>query len=263
MSSLPPKPVKTLKINVPTFEMANQFLYHEFLKIFRDVKTPTFRRQLKKSVSGFLKRDGSHNYWLLVAAIAEGWRVKQVYRLLTNPGYRWNLEVRNISDLSMTGFNPPAVDRLIFRSHRRFEEFAGYYRHHPDFFKKYMPNLHPRPERDHHPVFVYWNDREKRLQLFDGMRRTVLAAVARKKTIKAFVGYQVRKGKPMINLDKIQFYKMAAAFAKKDKKTIDSFIIVGREIVKQHQNARRAFKNSIKPWSDTFSKKLMYDITKK
>jgi hypothetical protein len=263
MKFLLPKPVKTLRKNVPPTVMTNEYLYHEFLKIFSDIKKPAFHRQIKKSVNSLLKRYGPHNYWLLVSAIAEGWRVKQIYRLLTNPGYQWNLELRKISDLSMTGFNPRAVDRLIFRCHRKFERFADYYRHHPEFFKKYMPNLHPRPGVDKLAVFAYWNTRENRLQIFDGMRRTVLATIARKKTIKTFVGYPLRQGKPMVNLDKIQFYKLLAAFAKKDKKTINSFVVVGREIVKQHSNARRAFINSIKPWSDPFSKKLMYAITKK
>jgi len=258
-----PLPVKVVQKNVAPTVLANQFLYHEFLKIFRDVKKTAFRRQIKSSINSFLKRDGPHHYWLLVAAIAEGWRVKQVYRLLTDSSYQWNLEIRKISDLTMTGFNPAAVDRLISRSRRNFYTFADYYHHHPGFFDRYMPNLKPRPERDRHPIFVYWDKKEKQLRLFDGMRRTVLAAVAGEKTIKAYVGYPIHKGKPMVNLDKIQFYKLLAAHAKKDKKTVQSFIVVGREIVKQHQNARRAFKNALKPWSDSFSKKLTHAITKK
>ena len=258
-----PPPVKVIQKNVAPTVLANQFLYHEFLKIFRDVRSPTFRRQIKLSVNSFLKRDGQHHYWLLVAALAEGWRVKQVYRLLTDTSYQWNLEIRKISDLTMTGFNPAEVDRIIFRSRRNFYTFADYYHRHPDFFRKYMPNLKPRPERDHHPVFVYWDKREKQLRLFDGMRRTTLAAISGKKRIRAFIGYPIRPGKPMINLDKIQFFKLLAAQAKKDKKTIQAFIIVGREIVEQHQNARRDFKKALKPWSDDFSKKLTHAITKK
>lgn len=261
MQRIPP-PVKTLRRHVLPTVMANQFLYHEFLKIFRDIKRPDFRRLLKKSVNNFIKRDGPHHYWLLVAAIAEGWRVKWVYRLLTNPAYEWRLETRRISDLTMTGFNPRQVDAVANQCHRNFYEFANYYRSHRAFFKKYMPNLMPRPERDRHPVFVFFDRHENTLRLFDGMRRTTLAAIARKRTIRAYFGYPVRRGKPMVNLDKVQFLKHLATDAAPTKKIFDAFVLVGREMVRQSSNGRQALRSTVKPWSDTFTKKLVRAITK-
>ncbi|MFH1207813.1 MAG: hypothetical protein V1668_04415 [Patescibacteria group bacterium] len=263
MQKLIAPPIKTLRRHVPPTAMANQFLYHEFLKIFRDIRRADFRRLMKRSVNNFIKRDGLHHYWLLVSAIAEGWRVKWVYRLLTDPTYEWRLEVRNISDLTMTGFNPQQVDKVIQACHRNFYEFAEYFHGHRAFFKKYMPNLQPRPERDHHPVFVFFDRHEHSLRLFDGMRRTTLAAIAGKKTIKAYVGYPIRSGKPMVNLDKIQFYKLLAASAPKDKKTFQAFVSVGRKIVRQSQNGRKTFLDGLKPWSDTYTIKLIHAITKK
>lgn len=258
-----PAPVRTIKRHVSPIDLANQFLYHEFLKIFRDIKRPDFRRAMKTSVKTFIKRDGLHHYWLLVAAIAEGWRVKSVYRLLTNPGYAWRLERRRISDLTMTGFSPRQVDNVIFKCHRNFYEFADYYRRHRPFFRKYMPNLAPRPERDHHPVFVYYDKREHTLRLFDGMRRTTLAAIAGKKTIDCFVGYATREGKPMANLDKIHFFERTAADAPKDKRTRGAFVRVGREITRQFRNGRAAFLSTLKPWSDADTKSFLHAITKR
>jgi len=263
MKAIAPKPVKTIHRNVSPYVLANQYLYHEFLKIFRDVKDKSFRRKMKRSLYHLRQRDSDHTYWLLVAAIAEGWRVKWVYRVLSNPGYQWNLEVRKIADLTMTGFNPRIVDRLILRSHRNFYQFADYYHRHPEFFKKYMYNLKPAPERDSHPIFVLWDPKERTLRLFDGMRRTVLAAVAGKKTIKAYVGYPVAKRKPMVNLDKIYYFKLLFADAKKNKASYKAFVRVGREMVRQSLNGAKAFRDSLKPWSDEMSGKLVKDILKK
>jgi len=263
MLTLIPEPLRIIKKNLSPITIANQYLNHEFLKIFWDVKDKPFRNKLKRSIYSMYQRDGAHTYWLLVAGIAEGWRVKQVYRLLTNPGYQWNLELRNISDLTMTGFNPPIVDRLIHRCGRNFFKFAEYHHQHPEFFKKYMPRLKPYPERDQHPVFVYWDTREKQLRLFDGMRRTVLATVNHKKAIKTFVGYPMKKGKPMVNLDKIQYFKLLFAGAKKDSANKQAFVKVGREITRQSSNGLKAFRNSIKPWSDETSKQFIKQIIKK
>ncbi|MFA6552919.1 MAG: hypothetical protein WCT27_00635 [Patescibacteria group bacterium] len=258
-----PPPKRTLRKNVAPTILANQFLYHEFLKIFRDIKRHDFRRLLKKSINNFIKRDGLHHYWLLVSAIAEGWRVKSVYRLLTDPSYKWRLEVRNINNLTMTGFNPIQVDKIIHSCHRKFYDFAEYYHHHPTFFKKFMPNLQSRPERDHHPVFVFFDKHEHTLRLFDGMRRTTLAAIAGRKTIRAYVGYPVRHGKPMINLDKVQFLKHLATKAPRNKKMFDAFVSVGREMIKSSSNGREALLSTLKPWSDDFTKKFIHAVLKK
>ena len=263
MASVPPKPVRIIRRRVSPLTITNQYLYHEFLKIFWDAKDKVFRQKMKRSLYRMYRRDGTHTYWLLVAAISEGWRLKWVYRLLSDPGYQWNLETRNINDLTMTGFSPPIVDRLVNRCQYNFYTFADYYRKHPEFFKKYMPNLKPRPERDHQPIFVYWEPKEKRLKLFDGMRRTVLAAINRKKTIRAYVGYPVRKGKPMVNLDKLQYFHLLFRGARKDRATYRAFLRLGREIVRQSSNGRRDFQNWLKPWAGKQEKKLINEIIKK
>lgn len=126
-----------------------------------------------------------------------------------------------------------------------------------------MPNLKPRPERDHHPIFVYWEPREKRLKLFDGMRRTVLAAINRKKTIRAYVGYPARRGRPMVNLDKLQYFHLLYRGARQDRATYRAFLRLGREMVRQSSNGRRAFRNWLKPWAGKKEKKLINEIIKK
>lgn len=252
-----------LRRRVPPTVLADQFLYHEFLKIFSDITSLVFRREIKHSIAAFIRRNGKHHYWLLVAAIAEGWRVKWVYRLLTNPMYDWRLEVRQISDLTMTGFNPPILDRRIHQCGNDFGRFAAYYHRHRAFIKKYTYDLKPKPERDEHPVFVFYEPRSKTLRLFDGMRRTTLAAIAGKKTIRAYVGYPVRPGKPMVNLDKIQFFKLLAENAPKNKKMFQSLVSVGREIVRQSRNGRKGFRDGLKPWSDSYTRTLIQAIIKK
>lgn len=258
----PSKPVRTIKRNVRPADIATTYLIHEFLKIFWDVRDLKFRHKLIRSLQRFRQRDGDHTYWLLVAAIAEGWRVKNVYHYLTNPGFNWNLEERKITDLTMTGFNPPVVDRVIFQCKRDFVKFANYYRAHRPFFSKYMPNLKPQPYRDRHPIFVLWDAPRRQLRVFDGMRRTTLAAIANKKTIRAYVGYPVRAGKPMVNLDKIHYLLRLWGEAKQDNKTREAFIRVCREIVQRTSNGRRRFRLSMKPWSNNQERKFIRAVTK-
>ncbi|MFH1543182.1 MAG: hypothetical protein ABIE03_01465 [Patescibacteria group bacterium] len=257
------KPVKVYKNNVKPEILGNQFIYHEFLKIFRDIKDKSFRRKIKRSVNNFIKRDGPHHYWLLLAALAEGWRVKRVFYNLSNPAYVWRLEKRKISDLYMTGFNPRPVDKLIDRCGHDFYKFADYYHKNPDFFRKYMPNLKPRPERDKHPVFVFWQPEKRHFRLFDGMRRTSLAAIRGEKYINVYVGYPEKKGKPMINADKIHIFNLIFAKAKKDKKTFKAFKIVGREIVRQFGNGRQLVKVNLKPWASKWESRLIKEIIKR
>jgi len=261
MINIVTKPVKVYKNNVKPEILGNQFIYHEFLKIFRDIKDNTFRRKIRRSVNNFIKRDGQHHYWLLLAALAEGWRVKRVYYILTNPAYIWRLEKRRISDLYMTGFNPYSVDKLIDDCRHDFYKFADYYHKHPNFFRKYMPNLKPRPERDRHPVFVTWQPNEKRFRLFDGMRRTSLAAIRGDKFINAYVGYPLKRGRPMINADKIHYFYLIFEKARKDKKTFEAFTRVGREIIRQFGNGRQFFKTPLKPWANKRDRRLIKEIT--
>lgn len=256
------QPLKIIKRNVNPLTLANQYLYHEFLKIFWDVTDASFRKKMKRSIYRMYQRDGAGNYWLLVAAISEGWKIKWVFRLLTNPAYRWNLELRKISDLTMTGFSPLEVDRVIYKCHRNFSEFADYYRKYPAFFKKYMPNLKPRSERDHHPIFVYWKPDEKQLRLFDGMRRTSLAAINNKSSIKAYVGYPTSRGKPMVNPDKIQYIKHVFNGTRLNPATFKAFVRVAREMVKQSQNGAKLFRQNLKPWSDEKMKKFIQAVLK-
>lgn len=257
-----PKPLKLLHTNVPPLTLAKQYLYLEFLKIFHDVADFSFRRKLKLSLSRLDRRDGINAFWSLVSGIDEGLKGKWIFRLLTNPAYRWNLELRKIDDLTMTGFSPCAVDKVIERCHHRFDEFAEYYHAHPDFFKKYMSNLKPRPLRDRFPIFVYWDPRRKQLRLFDGMRRTSLAAINGRNSIKAYIGYPVRAGRPMVNPDKIQYLRLLFRAARTDSQTFKSFVRVGREIIRQSQNGARLFKSQIRPWSDEREKKLIKAILK-
>lgn len=245
-----PKPIRVLQRNIAPERLAREYLYDEFLKIFQDVHDPAFRKAVRRSLNAFVRRDGLQSFWQLVAAVAEGWKLKTVFRYLSDSAYQWNLEEHWIENLTMTGFSPDAVDRVIRQCHRRFFEFAEYYRSHPAFFRKYMPRLKPQPERDRHPVLIYYDTRLKQLRLFDGMRQTTLAAIAGKDRIRAYVGYPIRPGKPKVNQDKIWFFRDLLADSPKDQKTLQAFITVGQAIVRRTQNGRKVFRASLKPWSD-------------
>jgi len=68
--------------------IAQQYLKHEFRKIFSDIKDPKIWKKIDKSIETFIKRENEASFWSLLAGISEGWKLKAVFHLLSSTKYQ-------------------------------------------------------------------------------------------------------------------------------------------------------------------------------
>jgi len=61
--------------------IAKQYLKNEFRKVFSDIKDDKFYKRIDRSIDNFNLREGEMSFWNLLAAISEGWKLKQVFSI--------------------------------------------------------------------------------------------------------------------------------------------------------------------------------------
>ncbi len=201
--------------------IARQYLKQEFRKIFTDVKDVQFFKKIDKSIDGFISREGETSFWNLLAAIAEGWKLKWVFQILSDDKYQWKLKDVPLAKVYLTGMSP-TIDKYVIKK----------FNHNPlDFAKAWKTDKAMRQEiiktgfaghkpRDNFPILVYKFGEYYRI--FDGMRRTLLALTRDQKNIKAWVGYRVNaKGKPLISANRCYFLSNLYNQAKSKDKALE------------------------------------------
>ena len=90
--------------------IAKQYLKQEFRKIFSDIKDAQFYKKIDRSIDNFNLREGEASFWNLLAAVAEGWKVKWVFQLLSDDKYQWKLKNIPLEKVYLTGLSP-TVDK--------------------------------------------------------------------------------------------------------------------------------------------------------
>src|SRR3989338_6944278 len=150
--------------------IAKQYLKHEFRKIFSDIKDDNFFKKIDRSIDNFDKREGERSFWNLTAAIAEGWKLKLVFMILSDDKYKWKPRNIPLEKIYLTGMSP-TIDKYIIKK----------FNHNPlAFAKAWKTDKLMRQaiiktggledkRRDGFPIFVYKFGDSYRV--FDGMRR--------------------------------------------------------------------------------------------
>lgn len=230
--------------------IAAQYLKHEFRKIFADVRDAAIWRRLDRSLERLPAREPDYSFWALVAAISEGWKVKNVFRRLSDTSYRFRREKVAVSCIVLTGMSP-TIDRwTIVKYKRSAVAFAEAWPR--DALLRTAirkAGIRPHRERDHFPVFLF--EAEDGLRVFDGMRRTLLALMRGDQTIAAWVGRRVNPhGKPLVSANRCWFLANLYEYAqRKDAAFKHALVRVGREIAAQHRNGRTMLEERIAGWS--------------
>ncbi|MFA4941681.1 MAG: hypothetical protein WC582_03775 [Patescibacteria group bacterium] len=230
--------------------VAKQYLRHEFRKIFNDIKDDNFFRRIDKSLENLEKREGEVSFWNLTAAIAEGWKLKQVYTILSDTKYQWKLMDIPLDKIYLTGMSPIIDKYIVKKFNRQPMLFAQAWGKNKKMRQEILKTgLAKHRERDHFPILVYKSGQSYRV--FDGMRRTLLALIDNKKTIKAWVGFATNpKGKPLISANRCYFLSNLYNQADNKDKSLDKAIIrIGREIEKNYRNGREVILKRIIGWS--------------
>jgi len=244
--------------------IAKQYLKQEFRKIFADIKDAQFYKKIDRSIDNFNLREGEASFWNLLAAVAEGWKVKWVFQLLSDDKYRWKLKNIPLEKVYLTGLSPTVDKYTIKKFNRDPLAFAKAWKTNLAMRKEIIKaGIIAHKERDNYPILVYKFGENYRI--FDGMRRTLLALINGKKQIKAWVGYKINaKGRPLISASRCYFlsnlYNQAS---KKDKNLEKAIIRIGREINKDYRNGKDVLLKRIIGWShDQKIKSLFAEMIK-
>ncbi len=243
--------------------IARQYLKHEFRKILAGPKDPKIWSKIDRSLDRLAKTD-EQSFWNLVAAIAEGWKLKAVFRILSDSTYRWKLQSIPLNKLTLTGMSP-AIDRYVIQKFKRNpESLRKELQKKRSAVKKAIlkAGIEPKPDVDHYPILIF-ESKEKELKVFDGMRRTLLALMKNQKNIRAWVGYRKNpQGKPLISRDRCLFLAEIYQFSKhQDKNLVKSITRVGKEVTLTYRNGKDVLHKRIAGWShDPAVKKLFRKI---
>ncbi|MBU0598276.1 hypothetical protein KKF61_04795 [Patescibacteria group bacterium] len=230
--------------------MAKQYLQHEFRKIFGDIKDDKTWKKIDRSINNFNKREDDGVFWNLIAAISEDLKLKRVYYILSSTKYRWTLRQIKLSEILLTGMSP-TINKYTIKKFRRnpllFAQAWKKDKHMREVIKKTGFKTHPA--RDHFPIFIYKTPQG--LQIFDGMRRTLLASIKNKKTIKAWIGNETNpKGKSLISGGRCHFLANIHEQANNHNKSLDKAIVrIGQEIMTTYRNGHETLTKRIAGWS--------------
>lgn len=243
MENSTPQPIKLLKQNVKPEEIAVQYLKHEFIKLFSNPS------KLLDKVDNFPQEMGK-DFWQLVSGISEGYKMKWVYRVLTDNKYSWTLEQIALDDVTLTGMSE-FMDNVINQANGKPSNFAQIWAKNPEFAK--TPDgagIKAHLERDDFPILLW--ERYDQLHVFDGMRRTCVAAITQKTEITAWVGRITNlDGQMMVNKDKVLFLRaLYDESPDKDAELLDGIVKVMKGYIKLTRNGREVVENVLNKWKD-------------
>ena len=230
--------------------IAKQYLKNEFRKIFSDIKDEKFYKKIDKSIDNLNLREGEMSFWNLIAAISEGWKLKQVFTVLSDDKYQWKLINIPLEKIYLTGMSPVIDKYVIKKFNRNPLAFAKAWKINKIMRQEIIKTgFSTHKERDHFPILVYKVGDSFRV--FDGMRRTLLALTKNQKNIKAWVGYKINaKGRPLVSANRCYFLSNLYNQAKtKDKNLEKSIIRVGKELNKNYRNGREVLLKRVIGWS--------------
>ncbi|MFH0955844.1 MAG: hypothetical protein V1801_01355 [Candidatus Falkowbacteria bacterium] len=230
--------------------IAKQYLKQEFRKIFSDIKDDKFFKKIDKSIDNFNTREGEISFWNLLAAIAEGWKLKWVFQILSDDKYQWKLKDISLEKIYLTSMSP-AIDKYVIKKFNRNPlAFAKAWKANKAMRQEIIKTgFSAHKERDNFPILVYKTG--KNYRVFDGMRRVLLALTKNQKSIKAWVGYKINaKGRPLVSANRCYFLSNLYNQAKTKDKTLEKSIVrIGKEINKNYRNGREVLLKRIIGWS--------------
>ncbi|MDO8668127.1 MAG: hypothetical protein Q7K35_03440 [bacterium] len=230
--------------------IAKQYLKNEFRKIFSDVKDEKFYKKIDKSIDKFDLREGEISFWNFLAAIAEGWKLKQVFAVLSDDKYQWKLKNIPLEKIYLTGMSPVIDKYVIKKFNRNSLAFARQWKVNKTMREEIIKTgFRAYKDRDDFPILTYKIGENYRV--FDGMRRVLLALTKNQSTIKSWVGYKVSgKGRPLISANRCYFLSNLYNQAKNKDKTLEKAITrIGKEINKDYRNGREVLLKRIIGWS--------------
>lgn len=228
-------PLKIIQKNISVEEIAKQYLLHEFSKMLSDNNDAKFWQQFEKSLNLNLQKMPQRNFWQLLSGISEGYKLKWLFRILSDNSFSWNREIWNLNDITMTGIDPK-IDKIIKEKNSSSPlKFGKYVQKNPNV-KKLFFDLEGKNGfyRNKFPILLRQDGEQ--FKILDGMRRTCLAAIKGQDEIEVIVGYKVRNGKMKLNPDKIYFLDLLYRESKDRERIKEPLKVILKEIKKQFRD---------------------------
>ncbi len=235
-----------------------QYLQHEFRKMFPGAGPAVWDR-IDREVARMPRIQGEASFWNLLAAVAEDWKLKAIYRILSDTQFRWVWQKVPVERLVLTGMSP-IIDRYTIRKFSRDPlQFHAAWKKDAKMRKAILrTGFAAHPERDHFPIFLW--EAPDGFRVFDGMRRTLRALIQNKKSIDAWVGISVRRnGKPLVSGGFAYVLSQVYAHAsRKDPKLDAALIRIGAAISKDYRNGREVMTKRIAGWAHDKELKALF-----
>lgn len=245
--------MKNVSPSLNALKAAKQYLKHEFRKILSEANDPKILAVIDRSVEELTHKSKNdyYDFWQLVSAISEGYKLKSVFRMLSSTKYTWQCKNIALDTVVLTGMSPIIDAYIIEKCKRNPSNFKEAWRRDKQMREDILgAGIKKHPERDHFPIFVFKTDEEK-YKVFDGMRRTLLALIDEKEIIQAWVGTEVNPdGQSLIGADKgyflLQMYKRADDEDEAMKRAVTK---IGKEIVHNYRDGKEVLAERIGGWS--------------
>lgn len=255
-----PKPVEVIRTNIQPEGIAKLYLKLEFRKLFANISDQKFWKQLDNSINTIKDRLNEKDFWQLISGISEGYKLKWVYRVLTDLVYSWSLERIALDDIRMTRMGP-VMNPILEEAEWKPTKFAQIWKSNPDYATDTKTSLLAEPERDHLPIFLH--ERDNQLRVFDGMRRVCLAAIEGRDVMEAYVG-RIRnpQGQMMVNADKVLFLRVLYDEAReKDPKLLNAIATICKAYIRFYRNGKEVVESALYKWrQDPNLKKVAEEI---
>ncbi len=230
--------------------MAIQYLQHEFRKILNGIRNPETWKLIDKEIADLPATQGESSFWNLVAAVSEDWRLKSVYRVLSDTKFTWKLEEIPLNKITLPCMSPTRNQYTLTRCGGDPVKFLALWKTNAQARNAILKTgLSRHRERDYYPIFIV--DIPGGLSVFDGMRRTLLAVIGGKKTITAWIGRPTKKkGKPLVSGGFGYVLSQVYRYAERKNKNVDrAFTQVVQIIGSDYRNGKELMNKRIAGWS--------------
>jgi hypothetical protein len=231
-------------------KMAIQYLQHEFRKILNGIRDPKTWKLIDREIANLPETQGESSFWNLVAAVSEDWKLKSVYRVLSDTRFTWKLEEVPLEKITLTGMSPEINRYTLKQCGGDPMKFLALWKTNAKVRSDILKTgFSEHRERDGHPIFLA--EIPDGLSVFDGMRRTLLAIIGGKKTIPAWVGKPLNKnGKPLISGGFGYVLSQLYRHTERKNKTIDqAFAHVVQIVGSDYRNGKELVNKRIAGWS--------------
>jgi hypothetical protein len=229
------KGVRVIHENIDPAHIAEDFLAHEFIKMFPDADTE-FQDKLRFHIRQYRNHYSKERFWRLIAGMSDAYMFKSYFRMLQGTQHKWiyaEVPVERVytpmlnHDNTMIGDLMKKHDCLAIKVGEELRKLP---------WEERKLILEPFDlKRDNYPILM--EAKEDKLTVIDGSRRAVNAAIYGMEYMDAYVAVEMSEGKPALREDFIaDLFKVLRDANKIDTSLMYSFTTILKEYKRNYHN---------------------------